>query len=354
MSFNNPVVGGENGELIRASIQSPNYVPNVSGWTINRDGTAEFSNVTIRLDLATGSITVGPDTGPQIVLTVVDDGVEFGGAIQLPTNATYETVPAAIFSSADDGDEQLLVSMRSGATNVGSALSILELYSEENTTGNDTHANLRAQRTTTEYSELQLYEDVAYLYVQNGSSFSQIKVTLADALGNFAVVASDEIYAADDNASGNYVSRVVRGKTVNANTITTLPLGVDTEVATSDVTGTYLINGLAYEVVVNLSTRSSVGTSAAGTQVVVWKLWDGAVGGTQLGQSIQKTNGSVGTIGNDDMFRFTFTYTGTTGSKTLRLSGNKTSGADTFQAIMNTASNVLVKLAGDPANIINL
>lgn len=34
--------------LVRAAIQSPNYVPGVSGWTINQDGSAEFNSVTVR------------------------------------------------------------------------------------------------------------------------------------------------------------------------------------------------------------------------------------------------------------------------------------------------------------------
>jgi len=41
--FNNPIVGGED-NLIREAIQSPNYVPGVSGWTINKDGSAEFND----------------------------------------------------------------------------------------------------------------------------------------------------------------------------------------------------------------------------------------------------------------------------------------------------------------------
>jgi len=45
--FANSVVGGM-GKLIRESIHSPNYVPGVSGWTINKDGSAEFSDVAIR------------------------------------------------------------------------------------------------------------------------------------------------------------------------------------------------------------------------------------------------------------------------------------------------------------------
>lgn len=329
MPFSNPVVGGENGELIRSSIQSPDYVPGVSGWTINRDGSAEFNNVTIRLDLTTGSIVVGPDTGPQVVIRI-SGGT---GLIQFPTNAGNEATPANIQSTAITNES--LLSIESAFLGGSSTSSRLDLSSGDDFTNTIApYAVLGSYGTET--SEIQLgAQDGTYL---NSPIFN----------------VGQELVVSSDNADSNYPTRVVGGKTVNANTITTLPIGVDTEVATSDVTSVYLRNGFAYEVEVNLSTRSSVGTSATGTQVVQWKLWDGAVGGTQLGVTVQKTNGSVGTIGNDDMFKFTFAYTGTTGSKTLRISGNKSAGADTFQAIFNTAANVIVRFLGDPAKITNL
>jgi hypothetical protein len=46
MTFQDPVVGGT--VLIRPAIRSPNYVPGVSGWSVNIDGSAEFNNLTIR------------------------------------------------------------------------------------------------------------------------------------------------------------------------------------------------------------------------------------------------------------------------------------------------------------------
>jgi hypothetical protein len=45
--FENNLVNNLNA-LIRAAIHSPNYVTGTSGWTINKDGSAEFSNLTIR------------------------------------------------------------------------------------------------------------------------------------------------------------------------------------------------------------------------------------------------------------------------------------------------------------------
>jgi hypothetical protein len=46
VSFNNPIVGSQ-GALIRDAIRSRNYVAGVSGWSINKDGFAEFNNVAI-------------------------------------------------------------------------------------------------------------------------------------------------------------------------------------------------------------------------------------------------------------------------------------------------------------------
>lgn len=45
--FSNPIVGGGGG-LVYPSIHSPNYVAGVSGWTVNKDGSAEFNNLGIR------------------------------------------------------------------------------------------------------------------------------------------------------------------------------------------------------------------------------------------------------------------------------------------------------------------
>lgn len=46
MSFSNDAIGGTT--LVRPAIRSGNYVPGVSGWSINRDGTAEFASGTFR------------------------------------------------------------------------------------------------------------------------------------------------------------------------------------------------------------------------------------------------------------------------------------------------------------------
>jgi hypothetical protein len=66
MAFNNDIVSYT--ELLRPAIQSANYVPGVSGWTINRDGTSEFASGTFRgpvviLDPSSGVVlaSIGAD-----------------------------------------------------------------------------------------------------------------------------------------------------------------------------------------------------------------------------------------------------------------------------------------------------
>lgn len=59
MPFTNPIVAGT--KLVRSAIQSPDYVAGVSGWSINRDGTAEFAEL-----LARGELLVEGADGSEV------------------------------------------------------------------------------------------------------------------------------------------------------------------------------------------------------------------------------------------------------------------------------------------------
>lgn len=65
--FNNPVVGGSGGDLVREAIKSPNYAAGTAGWSINQDGSAEFNDVTIR-----GSLTLSDVYTTQLSFTVTN------------------------------------------------------------------------------------------------------------------------------------------------------------------------------------------------------------------------------------------------------------------------------------------
>jgi len=64
MPFNNPVVGAIN--LIRSAIRSPNYVAATSGWTINRDGTAEFSSISLNSGNPSGGHVIIDGNGIRV------------------------------------------------------------------------------------------------------------------------------------------------------------------------------------------------------------------------------------------------------------------------------------------------
>ncbi len=72
MTFLNSILAGVT--LIREAIRSENYQTGVAGWTINRDGTAEFADLTIRssdgssttITIANGVITIRNGAGDVV------------------------------------------------------------------------------------------------------------------------------------------------------------------------------------------------------------------------------------------------------------------------------------------------
>ena len=58
MSFSHDVAGG-NGNLNVTSIKSPNYEAGVQGWSINKDGTAEFQDVVLPAGTSGTTVTFG-------------------------------------------------------------------------------------------------------------------------------------------------------------------------------------------------------------------------------------------------------------------------------------------------------
>lgn len=87
--FQNPVIAGS-GELVIEDIHSRGYTPGVQGWSIDRNGSAEFNDITIR-----DRIEIGPDSGPQVVI----DSTPTFGYIEFPTHGVSENMPARILSA---------------------------------------------------------------------------------------------------------------------------------------------------------------------------------------------------------------------------------------------------------------
>jgi hypothetical protein len=331
MSFSNPVVGGEDGELIRPAIQSPNYVPGVSGWTINRDGSAEFNNVTIRFDLATGSIVVGPPTGPQVVIRTT----AIGGGIEFPSNTTFEDDPARIFSQANEADPV-----------VG-----LDLIIESANTNSDNDKAYISLHSASQDNATQEHLEFGF---RNGST---TMFTMRDTVFEFdngEITTSGNIFLGDASTNGNNPVILTRGRTETSSTSTALGAGSDTLISGAAVTGAILENGIAYKVDVQIRTSSTAGAQVGGLQGLLWKIWDGAVGGTQLGVSNQKFMESNPSGSSSQGFSFLFKHTGSTGSRTINLSGQTFTGTNTNTATTSTASYTLVSRLGRVSNIVNL
>jgi len=122
--FNNSIVAGSN-NLIRAAIQSPNYVPGVSGWTVKKDGTVEFNSGTFR-----GTVVAGQFQGSQFIMN--NSGLFFYSGTPAAGNLIAAFAPTAGTDSFGNAYVQgLLVAdpasmvFPSGATNERTAAQML-------------------------------------------------------------------------------------------------------------------------------------------------------------------------------------------------------------------------------------
>lgn len=79
MPFGNPILGG-GGTLIRRAIHSPDYVPGVSGWSINKDGTVEFNDGVFRGDVTVNSLVAGTPGGERIEITSAGEMLVFNSS----------------------------------------------------------------------------------------------------------------------------------------------------------------------------------------------------------------------------------------------------------------------------------
>lgn len=194
MSFANPILGGDS-NLIRQAIKSPNYAAATDGWTINKDGTAEFNNATVRGSVSAGSGTVllnagglnihssvtgkqsdininaqflarlYPDDGQSKAQLVVVGGLGTGGEVLL--NAVPSSVPGITFNdgkiivSRDDAGGDSTPRMSIFPPGIpGKALPTI-ILSGGNTTLNQSDINLQSDVTRT-FGDLQVGGQLDY------------------------------------------------------------------------------------------------------------------------------------------------------------------------------------------------
>lgn len=128
--FTNPLVAGTT--LIRTAIHSPDYVAGVSGWTINKDGTAEFNNVTVRGTLVAGGGVVIVNSDGIAVESIGGDAVYkvnrtggFTAAFDPDNGAKIQIAEEGIFLTPEDpspnGTNVDFAELFVGYTNAGAA-----------------------------------------------------------------------------------------------------------------------------------------------------------------------------------------------------------------------------------------
>lgn len=88
--FANSILGGMS-KLIRAAIQSPNFVHTLTGWSINKDGTAEFQNITARGVISANSISNTPIGSSTITSS------DFQGGTMEETKITFDSIGGVLF-----------------------------------------------------------------------------------------------------------------------------------------------------------------------------------------------------------------------------------------------------------------
>jgi hypothetical protein len=89
MGFNDPIVAGN--VLVIPAIRSPNFVSGTSGWTINRDGSAEFADLVV----TGGEFRVTDPDGSYV--RVYDQNPGDGAVIEMnPATIPTSVIPATL------------------------------------------------------------------------------------------------------------------------------------------------------------------------------------------------------------------------------------------------------------------
>lgn len=146
MGFQNPIVGGT--ALRIPAIQSPNYVPGVSGWIIKIDGSAEFNNLTIRgefrgtnfiinsagIFLYSGAPAAGNligswanASGTDAYTNTYPQGLSIGSDTTKQIVLNYNGTTSSIAFSVNNGHAQTSGTILEGVVNVNAANEYLSL-----------------------------------------------------------------------------------------------------------------------------------------------------------------------------------------------------------------------------------
>lgn len=171
-----------------------------------------------------------------------------------------------------------------------------------------------------------------------------------DAIGG-VIYTNAEVLISRGQADAGYTSRVVDGKGPQALTSTVIGL-VDTNIGAANIQNVAMEAGYAYRCIVHVDMRNA---NVGGR--LDFKLWDGAVGGTQLGGTNRRwtDNSGAGAANGGTVLVFIWRATATGVSGNLNLSAIKatvTAGAAAVE--VNSAYSALVEKIGNASQISGL
>lgn len=155
------------------------------------------------------------------------------------------------------------------------------------------------------------------------------------------------------NLGGLLVSRLVKGKVGSGTTSTNLSNSGDTNIGAANVQNVPVVSGRAYRTTVSIDYNRSAGTGALDR--IEFKLWNGTVGGTQLGGTARVAmTGPLSAQNRNVVLVFIWAATATTTIANLNLSGTITGTNATWTAEVNAAFSSLVEEIGLTSTITNL
>jgi len=305
MPFTNPLVAGL--ELIRQAIRSRNYVPNTSGWTINADGTAEFTDATIR-----GQLLIGDPNGAHI-LGDVTDAPELVPFIEIFSGDSDESQPATITNDPIPVTGRIPLTFISSLRDDSGNRASIELFTGSDAAPGDTFVSIEAQ-------SLMFVNDLNFIF--NNTGFDIDGIFTVDAVSGTPNPTLNIFGLIEQHANDPVPARIATTEDITASgAIST----VETIVLT--VTGS-LISGLKYRI----SAYFVVGQSVATDEFVGRIREDNATGSIKTTARIR--TGSVSTL---FPVYFEAEYTAVaTGSKTFVVTLIRSTGTGT---IINNASS---------------
>jgi hypothetical protein len=202
--FRNSILGGIN--LIRAAIQSPNFVSGSQGWTVRQDGSAEFNNVVIRGGVIVGGTALyyngTPAAGNLIMSIAAAAGTDSFGNAYVAGVGIYGTSDKLTVRNSGGDTAVLRADAPSGIADTPAPGLALSLASGDAAPGSLTEFD----DTFTRGVYLRTSSPVADPTASEGSDYAAIRMT-----GRFH--GSDPTIDMEANGAGSFIA--LNGMSVN-------------------------------------------------------------------------------------------------------------------------------------------